>query len=184
MGRKVGKWERGKEGKWESGKVGKEGQGSRLSLTSPEYQRFSDWQDPPCPLPRFPHLPDMLEQPGEYPLGHAPDNGIFQLIRRNHSGLTSNFETDGVVSPRPQEIVQGHPPGGGDLLIEHQRWGARQQKHEWPYGYWREDRSPGNYVLERTSKSLEWKGDTHFFMALPQDSGQQILIPGLATPAW
>ena len=127
---------------------------------------------------------EALEQVGQNPLGHAPDDGVLQLEGGDLPALPGHFKPDGVMGLGVEESRQSNPPSRSDLGVQHQRRPRGREKYVGPDGYGRQDRSAGNDIVEGAGEVVAGELNSHLLGHLPNHGRQEILVPGFAPSTW
>jgi hypothetical protein len=128
-------------------------------------------------------LAELLQQARDDALGHTPDDGIIELVGRNQTALAGDIEPNRMVGGRVEEMVDGNPAGCGHFGIGGQRRPCRGQEYKWPDGDGWKDGGSRHDVIQSADQLLSFEVDTHLLRRLADDSGQEVLVLGLAAPA-
>jgi hypothetical protein len=128
-------------------------------------------------------LAELLEQACNDPLGHAPDDGILELVGLDQAGIAGDIQPDWMVGARVDEMVDRDPFGGGHLGVERQHRPHRGQEHEGPDRYRWEDGRSRDHVIEGSSQMLAVQLDSDFFLGLTDRGCEEIRVSRLAAAA-
>src|SRR5215210_2712661 len=95
-----------------------------------------------------------IQKAGEDSLGHAPDDGILELICLDLTGLACNLKADRMVAVGAQEMRDRYPTRRGDLWVNPQGRTLVDYEHERAHGNGRKYRGAGDYVIETSHEKL------------------------------
>ena len=146
--------------------------------------RLQRWPPNPRVQAAGDSLAELLEEACNDPLGHAPDDGILELVGLDQAGIPGDIQPDWMVSARADEVVDRDPVGGGYLGVERQQRSDRGEEHEGSDGYGWENGRSRHHVIEGSSQMLAIQLDSDFFLGLADRGREEILVGRLAAAAW
>jgi hypothetical protein len=114
----------------------------------------------------------MVEQAGENPLRHPPDDCILELEGGDIAALAANLESHGVVGIGPQELIQLDPASGCDLNVGKERRAVRQEKHVGANRDGRKNRSSGYDVFQDPEQMAPIQLEPDLFVRFSNGSGE------------
>jgi hypothetical protein len=118
----------------------------------------------------------MPQEARDDSLGHAPNNGVLELVSWDKSTPAGEIQPHWMVGVGVEEVVDRDPAGSRYFQVGGQCWPGRDQKHVGPYSNRREDWGSRDHVVEGARQMLRVKRHPDFFPGFPNCRDEKALI--------